>query len=274
MITYFVPAFMSTALCIASKSNSNSDLPKIIRSIEGNGSSFHPATKVENDIKPQSQALVVHFDINETILVGDNAGGDTQEDSLNKILAKSAFVKIPPGSDKSLGKSMDKDSDSITPTHWWDGSVIGEGNTHAPPLYTGWKWPDGCCPYYRTIYKRRSKKFVYGHGQPYRQLYDSIQKELTFHHSTQEGVKLPDVMPHLLPALFDTLNVLSQRPEQNIRLVFRTFGTDLPQIAEAVTAFSRGLTLNFHKPLFSKDDGAMESTFYFNMMMIILKALS
>ncbi len=33
----------------------------------------------------QSSKLVLHFDINETILVGDDAGGDTVEDCLNKV---------------------------------------------------------------------------------------------------------------------------------------------------------------------------------------------
>ncbi len=39
--------------------------------------------------------LVLHLDINETILVGDEAGGDTREESLNKILAKSAYCQLP-----------------------------------------------------------------------------------------------------------------------------------------------------------------------------------
>jgi len=37
--------------------------------------------------------LVLHFDINETILLGDDAGGDSRIDSLNKMLAKSAFCQ-------------------------------------------------------------------------------------------------------------------------------------------------------------------------------------
>ena len=41
--------------------------------------------------------LALHFDVNETIMVGDPAGGDTFDDSLNKILAKSAFVRPAPG---------------------------------------------------------------------------------------------------------------------------------------------------------------------------------
>ena len=41
--------------------------------------------------------LCLNFDVNETIMIGDPAGGDTFEESLNKILAKIAFVKpVPP----------------------------------------------------------------------------------------------------------------------------------------------------------------------------------
>ena len=35
--------------------------------------------------------LVLHFDVNETIMVADPAGGDSFEDVLNKMLAKTAF---------------------------------------------------------------------------------------------------------------------------------------------------------------------------------------
>ena len=37
--------------------------------------------------------LVLHFDVNETIMVGDPAGGDSFEESLNKICAKSAVIR-------------------------------------------------------------------------------------------------------------------------------------------------------------------------------------
>jgi hypothetical protein len=36
--------------------------------------------------------LVLHFDVNETILLVDEAGGDTFEDCLNKIICKTALV--------------------------------------------------------------------------------------------------------------------------------------------------------------------------------------
>ena len=37
--------------------------------------------------------LLLHFDLNETILLGDDAGGDTYEQCIHKIIAKSAFVQ-------------------------------------------------------------------------------------------------------------------------------------------------------------------------------------
>lgn len=40
---------------------------------------------VESILKSSPRKLVLHFDINETILIGDEAGGDTVEDCLNKV---------------------------------------------------------------------------------------------------------------------------------------------------------------------------------------------
>ena len=40
-----------------------------------------------------ARPLTLYFDINETIMVGDPAGGDTYEDCLNKMICKAAFVR-------------------------------------------------------------------------------------------------------------------------------------------------------------------------------------
>jgi hypothetical protein len=156
--------------------------------------------------------LVLHFDINETILIGDEAGGDTVEDVMNKMLAKSAFVRIPdsPGNTskaESTAKNDDPDGDgdddnsietySIVPTHWWDGTPILEGTCNCgwddpptprrhqrpPPLYTGWTWPPRSCPYYRTSFKSRAKTFVRRHGAPYRPLYEQLSRRLGLENS-------------------------------------------------------------------------------------------
>ena len=43
------------------------------------------AEELEKHISNSEHKLVLHFDINETILVGDDAGGDSVDDCFNKV---------------------------------------------------------------------------------------------------------------------------------------------------------------------------------------------
>ena len=121
----------------------------------------------------KKRKLIIHFDLNETILVEDAAGGDTREDCFNKILAKNAFVRIPT-------------SKSEQPSLWWDGTPLTLESqdditlnheeylsreehekmiqTLVDKLFIGWEWPSGCVPYYK-VYKGRSKTFTEHHGK-------------------------------------------------------------------------------------------------------------
>jgi hypothetical protein len=234
---------------------------------------------------PMPHHLVIHFDINETILVGDEAGGDTREECLHKILAKSAFVRIPEESSltqSSILATKDRLS-QVVPTHWWDGTPIAKGNLDAfpdgvaldsspltspappqpPPLYTGWEWPVDCCPYYRTAYKKYAKTFVRHHGCIYRPIYDQMvqqlaapagQSRLLFHGDI--GADDEQVLSNILPAFFETLmtlfpsthdngtdntpSLLEPKSRCSNTVVLRTFGTDLPILARAVTLFATG----------------------------------
>jgi hypothetical protein len=171
--------------------------------------------------------LVLHMDINETILLGDVAGGDSRQDSLNKMLAKSAWVQIPTKSETNWD-----DTQRQTPTHWWDGQELGS-ETSTPPLYTGWAWPKNCCPYYRTSYKSLSRNFVEHHGKVYKGLMERCTETLA-------AAAAHDHNSPILPALYYTLHHLVTHQEQPFTVVFRTFGDDLPNIAEAVNAFFQG----------------------------------
>lgn len=183
--------------------------------------------------------LVIHFDINETILVEDEAGGDSREDCLNKMLAKSAFVQIPRESAASLEDIalVNEDTSNVVPTHWWDGTLIQEEydkGLAVPPLYTGWQWPAGCCPYYRTAFKTRSKTFVSHHGTIYKPIYEKIHDKLS-----PGCFKSTDcILSHIIPAFFETLIELS--PNKQTTIVLRTFGTDLPDVGAAISEFARG----------------------------------
>ncbi len=168
--------------------------------------------------------LILHFDINETILLGDDAGGDSRHDSLQKMIAKSAFCQLPSSS------TAWEDTLQATPTHWWDGQPFGQ-ETSIPPLYTGWEWPPGCCPYYRTSYKERSKGFVdHNHdGHIYKPVLDACE----------EALRKNSADNHILPAFYHTLEHLIGTKEP-FRIIFRTFGSDIDDIAQIVTDFAQG----------------------------------
>jgi hypothetical protein len=215
--------------------------------------------------KNNKRKLVLHFDINETILIGDEAGGDTVHDCLNKIIAKSAFVQCPPNSCSSDETDRCMNTREYEPTHWWDGTPIGTEETKdwssssspktpspPPPLYTGWQWPVRCCPYYRTAYKQYAKTFTKGHhGSVYKPLYDKLERcMLQYHpsdnHHDQDGdddgsKRLPPTHPfyRMIPSFFYTL-VKLQEMKKDYTLVLRTFGSDLDDVALALNDFANG----------------------------------
>lgn len=212
--------------------------------------------------------IVIHFDINETILVSDDAGGDSNEDCLHKMLAKSAYVQLPEGAAAQLPTSARRDSScldavmrksKILPTHWWDGTpLVKQYNDFSittaaavvPPLYTGWEWPENSCMYYRVpAFKRTAKTFVKHHGSIYRKVLEKLEQVLKHDHHQNDSLAAAatesnNFMLHLLPAFYETLIAITQdmkdHPNRLYTIVFRTMGSDLENVADAVTAFATG----------------------------------
>ena len=286
------------------KSNSNNDnintcasqLPKIISNYPHDDDpnvkdeSIHVANVIPNN--DERKRLVLHYDINETILIGDEAGGDTLEESLNKIIAKIAFVQIP------SDFPSDKPTQDIVPTHWWDGTPLSSTAStldaqedqedqlpessdrqssdsssctgtrtrattpHIPPLYTGWNWPKGTCPYYRTSYKRKAKIFTepHGDGTIYRPLYELLKQKISILSSSSSSNScditslFSSHKPHpffgMVPSFFSTL-VKLQEEKREYTLCLRTMGSDLDDIVSALNDFANGkhpLFPNFQEP--------------------------
>ena len=69
----------------------NMSLPVLISHTNTGGNSKAVASNMMNTeefekiLSESESKLVIHFDINETILIGDEAGGDSVEDCLNKV---------------------------------------------------------------------------------------------------------------------------------------------------------------------------------------------
>lgn len=208
----------------------------IVSSLEDNendGMSNQESSPTQSSIPTH---LFLHFDINETILLGDDAGGDSRNESTQKMLAKSAFCRIPASSENSWEKTQE-----IEPTHWWDGQEIGK-ETSMPPLYTGWKWPENCCPYYRSAFKKYAKSFTQegNHGQIYAPLLEACEDSLPRKYNIHSGNTI-------LPAFYETLCHLIEDYQKSTELqrppftvIFRTFGSDISEIASVVTSFAKG----------------------------------
>ena len=65
--------------------------------------------------------LILHFDINQTLILEDKAGGDSFEDALNLIVCKSAFVRIKGGG----GTAQEaKEATSVDQLEWMNGHPI------------------------------------------------------------------------------------------------------------------------------------------------------
>ena len=113
--------------------------------------------------KKRPRKLILHFDVNETIMIGDPAGGDTFDDCLNKTLCKNAFIRkrfpAPSPEEVGEGKALGRWGDWT----WHDGSPLdpalraAAGATAAPPILTAFEWPEGCVPMYTV--KAFKKKF-------------------------------------------------------------------------------------------------------------------
>eukprot|EP00929_Paragymnodinium_shiwhaense_P034911 TRINITY_DN18949_c0_g1_i1.p1 TRINITY_DN18949_c0_g1~~TRINITY_DN18949_c0_g1_i1.p1 ORF type:complete len:412 (+),score=89.43 TRINITY_DN18949_c0_g1_i1:74-1309(+) len=201
-----------------------------------------PAKRSRSGSGPEK--LWLHFDVNETILVGDPAGGDTFEDCLNKILAKSAFIR-------RREKNGHEPTGQWTDWVWHDGSPLDPAergpDSAPPPLLDPWKPPEGCLQFYTAdkALSRFNKLFsVEGPGVIYRAEWEKLREALRWPSDGPEDPRLiqkegEEKFYTILPAFFVTLVELSER-EEMVSVVLRTFGEDLPRVADAINAFAEG----------------------------------
>ena len=186
------------------------------------------ASKTVVSVAPR---LVLHFDVNETILCCDPAGGDTFEDTLNKMIAKNALVR------------MDTENDQVV---WYDGTTPSLSGP-SPPLNCSWVRPEGTTSYYQK-YRGQGSSFTEEGppGQCYRHIYDELEKKMRWpkEHldASQKNPLLHEDGAHhfLLPALFRTLHELVGVRKRNVSLVIRTFGTDIDEVVGALNAYGAG----------------------------------
>ena len=184
--------------------------------------------------------LVLHFDVNETIMVGDPAGGDSFEDCLNKMICKNAFVRA-----RAAGADP-RAAASVAELTWWDGTPLDAAGDGAPALVSTWEWPEGCCPFYQVVaLKRFAKRFTEppSPGRAYRAVFEKLEAALRVPEPQRARVdpRLCHDGVHwfLVPAFFHTLRAL-HAAGRDFAVVVRTFGTDGPNVARALEAWAGG----------------------------------
>jgi hypothetical protein len=144
---------------------------------------------------------------------------------------------------------------------WHDGSDLNVSRRPQedppPPLMMNFHRPQGCVSYFEEF--RRHPQHGPGTftdpeqpGSIYRPAFDAMFQALKWTHKPCPHLA-PDGHHFLLPAFFHTLRELA-RVGRSFSLVFRTFGTDLPEVMRAVMAFAAGhsqSTAFFHFNIYS-----------------------
>ena len=200
-------------------------------------------------LKPRK--LILHFDINQTITAQDPAGRMSFAEGLNKSLAHAAaLLPLPDGS-----------------FCWHDRTPLQpQDPREPPPLLTG-HLPPGLLRF-DDVHRDLAKSFARSPSSPgviYRPLLDWLLAESAwaFHPPHEALARRPcagdvDGGPDreagddneweegdvawrhfLVPAFFRTLVALRESQVEFL-VCLRTMGTDLPAVAEALDAFSRG----------------------------------
>ena len=185
-------------------------------------------------------SLVLHFDVNETIIVEDIAGGDTRDMSLNKALTKSLLVS-------TAGGSLDEEG---VPAEYFDGSKI-EGATEpavedstTPPFFNQFNRPNQTESYYRTPpFRRNVWEFdEHSHCLRFLEVRRQMVEALACPNDWPQPLQSPSTPGSLfiVPSFFEALHQLTHVQSRSATVVIRTFGSDLAAVREALAAFGRG----------------------------------
>lgn len=179
--------------------------------------------------------VLLHFDINRTIIQVDPAGGKSLVDILNNNIATESLGRVVDGAWKIVrGPADAADAAEARELVSYDDFVDSqfpkpEGMDRMAPQDARALWAD-------VSEKRRYLKKVFtAPGQPgeaFRPLVDRQLAQLRL-----PGA--PDAYYHIIPAFFRTVNDLVDA-DVNFNIVFRTFGVDLVTVLDDWRRFASG----------------------------------
>eukprot|EP00455_Lapot_gusevi_P015454 TRINITY_DN1782_c0_g1_i6.p1 TRINITY_DN1782_c0_g1~~TRINITY_DN1782_c0_g1_i6.p1 ORF type:complete len:808 (+),score=248.00 TRINITY_DN1782_c0_g1_i6:200-2425(+) len=235
--------------------------------------------RFEEKSGPQAKRVVLHFDVNETIIVSDSAQNLTLNDTVNRIVAKQAWGRVEAveetKSEETKSDSTEKsetaqtsESEAPKPIETDQTSESQAPKPIEPKLSHKWVAVSDTLSHHAPAEGLISyKEFVETHVYPWSRDGDTkeLQKKQTelinkfvlvgqpgfkyrvFHDKLMQGLKLP-AQPkyrefgdhHLLLPSFLKFVVWMQQQKREFRILFRTFGSDLPRIATEFNKFCEG----------------------------------
>eukprot|EP00755_Sulcionema_specki_P030654 Sspe_Gene.18629::Locus_6718_Transcript_1_1_Confidence_1.000_Length_1158::g.18629::m.18629 len=187
---------------------------------------------------PSTPELVLHMDVNKTLVMADPAAGVSHDGMINSILSESCWGTVPP--------DVLKEAEAVPPedrmrfaSHW----TYKEGpceNQPAPDTVTFADYVERVLKLPWKEYKALKTAFT-DKGAPGEQVagfYQRLQGAL-------EGEM------KIFPSFYNMVKILADEG-RSFRIVFRTFGIDLPHIIKEWNAFCQGKHPDF--PTFSSPD--------------------
>lgn len=187
--------------------------------------------------------LVLHFDVNSTILLADQCKGLTPEVALNCELSKTAYVQRGPDGKVSCWHDGRKFSD---PSCVENPPALITDDTAEPPVWVERKLEE----FYEAERPRGETFISTEEGKIYKAEFERLMAYLSWKGQYREELMMsrdgvePKSLHFVVPALFRCIVEL-RRQQRDFVIVLRTFGHDLPDLQKSFESFSKGLHPDF-----------------------------
>lgn len=202
----------------------------------------YPSVLMSNSVI--EKRLILHFDINKSILISDGAVGIKMDSMVNSIISECIWGKISTTSNK-FG-------------HYWE--MISNIPSHLPPqealvndCYVTFgdylerhvashpdfsEAKDNFCI---TRDKKKTLKETFTHrdcvGETCKDAYHKLLSALQYE-CTEDSNKIKH--HHIIPSFFHMLAELTKRRDIMFKIIFRTFGNDISSVADDLNLFCEG----------------------------------
>ncbi|KAK9809573.1 hypothetical protein WJX73_003405 [Symbiochloris irregularis] len=205
--------------------------------------------------------LVLHFDINKTILKSDKAQGSNLDAVLNSLLADRAWGRVDAGPHwRPVGRlSIDKpanDPELMTYSTYVDKYL-------SPDAAASVQEAAERSSLMKQQRRHQKRTFTESNepGEMFRGVYDHLKQALMLPPevaATTQGMPLFEGgRRHILTSFFNLLLHLNKQEEQCM-VVFRTFGVDIPEVAGEMDLFASGKHPCYPEVCMDRRNGSMD----------------